>query len=60
MAYYPYYLGQAVQIVAMAELLYALYVGFARGHWKAELVHLAFGTLLFIAGRAVVRRSARA
>jgi len=55
-----YYVGQAVQIVAMAELLYALYLGYARGEWKAELAHLAFGALLFIAGRTVVKRSAKA
>ena len=38
----------------------ALYVGFVRGDWKSELVNLAFGALLFLTGRLLERRFARA
>ena len=55
-----YYIGRAVQIIGMLELGYALYVGYNQGEWKAELGHLALGSLLFIAGRFLERRFAKA
>ena len=55
-----FYIGRSLQVVGMAELAWALYVGFVRGDWKSELVNLAFGALLFLTGRLLERRFARA
>ena len=54
-----YYLGRAVQLVAMIQLVMGLYVGFVLDDWKTELWLLAAGAALFLAGRAIERRYAR-
>jgi len=55
-----FYIGRSLQVVGMAELAWGLYVGFVRGDWKSELMNLAFGALLFLTGRLLERRFARA
>lgn len=49
-----------MQLVAMFQLAYALYMGFIVQDWKAELKLLALGAGLFVLGRFIERRYARA
>jgi len=53
-----FYLGRALQLVAMLQVVYALYTGYVLDDWKGELKLLAFGALLFLIGRFVERRHA--
>ena len=53
-----FYLGRALQLLAMFWVAYALYTGFILDDWKGELRLLVIGALLFLAGRFVERRYA--
>ena len=55
-----FYLGRAIQLLAMIQLGYALYTGFILDNQKRELWQLAVGVALFLAGRLIERRYARA
>ena len=55
-----FYIGRALQLIAMLQVGYALYTGFVLDDWKGELRLLAIGALLFIVGRFVERRYASA
>jgi hypothetical protein len=55
-----FYLGRALQMIAMLWVAYALYTGFVLDDWKGELRLLALGALLFLIGRLVERRHASA
>jgi hypothetical protein len=55
-----YYVGRALQLLAMIQLGYALYTGFALDNQKRELWQLAVAVALFLAGRLIERRYARA
>ena len=55
-----FYLGRAVQVIAMVQLLYALYTGFILDDWKGEMWMLAVGAALFMTGRLIERRFAKA
>lgn len=55
-----FYLGRALQLIAMLQVAYALYTGFVLDDWKGELRLLALGALLFLVGRFVERRYASA
>ena len=54
-----FYLGRAVQIVAMVGMGVALYRGFVHEDMTGELWALAIGVALFLAGRGIERRFAR-
>jgi hypothetical protein len=55
-----FYLGRALQLLAMLWVAYALYTGFVLDDWKGELRLLALGALIFLVGRFVERRYASA
>ena len=55
-----FYLGRALQMIALFWVAYALYTGFVLDDWKGELRLLALGALLFLIGRFVERRYASA
>lgn len=55
-----YWLGRALQIVAMVQLGYALYRGFTLDDQRGEIALLGIGAALFIAGRLIEKRFARA
>lgn len=55
-----YYLGRAVQLIALLQVAYALYTGFILQDWKSELKLLALGAGLFVLGRLIERRYAQA
>lgn len=51
-----YYLGKALQLIGMANLLVGLYVGLVEGGMWPELYLLLIGSLLFIIGQLLERR----
>ena len=55
-----FYVGRALQLIAMLWVAYALYTGFVRDDWKGELRLLMLGALLFLIGRFIERRYASA
>jgi hypothetical protein len=55
-----FYVGRALQLIAMIQLLFALYTGFIVGDWKAEMWMLGAGAGIFLFGRFVERRFAQA
>ena len=55
-----FYVGRALQLIAMFWVAYALYTGFVLNDWKGELRLLVLGALLFLIGRFVERRHASA
>ncbi len=55
-----FYLGRALQLIAMIQLMYGLYTGYVVGDWKGELWMLAAGAGLFLSGRLIERRYAQA
>ena len=60
MASVAYRVGKILEVVAMLTLGVALVVyGFGEGDMNAELGWLAAGSLLFLLGYALERRSAR-
>ena len=55
-----FYVGRALQLIAMLWVAYALYTGFVLDDWKGELRLLMLGALLFLIGRFIERRYANA
>lgn len=55
-----FYVGRALQLIAMLWVAYALYTGFVLDDWKGELRLLTLGALLFLIGRFIERRYASA
>ena len=55
-----FYIGRALQLIAMLQVGYALYTGFVLDDLKGEIRLLAIGALIFLVGRFVERHYARA
>jgi len=55
-----FYVGRALQLIAMLWVAFALYTGFVLDDWKGELRLLMLGALLFLIGRFIERRYASA
>jgi hypothetical protein len=52
-----YYLGRGLQVLGMANLVVALFVGITEERGMGpELILLGIGTLLFLLGRLLERR----